>query len=91
MIFQLISIAIHKIYSQLSIFVCCRFFNAGMNGIHILPEMMAILLYVDVNALEHSEGIFIEDVRQVHRIMADSDMQIYLEQLDEPRKVCVSR
>lgn len=52
----------------------------------LYPELMAILLYVE--ALEDNEVIFIEDVRQVHRIMTDSNKQNFLEQLDEPRKVC---
>lgn len=51
----------------------------------LYPELMAILLYVE--ALEDNEVVFVEDVRQVHRIMTDSNKQKYLEPLDEPRKV----
>lgn len=51
----------------------------------LYPELLAILLYVE--ALEDNEVIFVEDVRQVHRIMTDSNKKKYLEPLDEPRKV----
>lgn len=51
----------------------------------LYPELMAILLYVE--ALEDNEVVFVEDVRQVHRIMTDSSKQKYLEPLDQPRKV----
>lgn len=51
----------------------------------LYPELMTILLYVE--ALEDNEVVFVEDVRQVHRIMTDSNKQNYLEALDEPRMV----
>lgn len=51
----------------------------------LYPELLAILLYVE--ALEDNEVVFVEDVRQVHRIMTDSNKKKYLEPLDEPRKV----
>lgn len=53
----------------------------------LFPEMIAILLYVE--ALEDNEVIFVEDVRQIYRIMTDSNKRCFLEPLDKPRKVLI--
>lgn len=51
----------------------------------LFPELIATLLYVE--ALEDNEVVFIENVRQFNRILTDSNKQLALERLDQPKKV----
>lgn len=51
----------------------------------LFPELIAILLYVE--SLEDNEVMFVEDLRQFHRIVIDSNKKIYLEPLEKTRKV----
>lgn len=52
------------------------------------PEMLAILLYVE--ALEDNEALFVEDARQLCRVMGgDATRKTYLETLQAPRTVSV--
>lgn len=53
----------------------------------VFPEMLAILLYVE--ALEDNEALFIEDARQMYRIMGDSKKKSFIETLETPRNVCI--
>lgn len=53
----------------------------------ILPELIATLLYVE--ALEDNEVIFVENLRQINRVMTDSSKQPFLESLKQPKKVSV--
>lgn len=53
----------------------------------ILPELIATLLYAE--ALEDNEVIFVENLRQINRVMTDSSKQPFLERLKQPKKVSV--
>lgn len=49
------------------------------------PEMLGILLYVE--ALEDNEALFIEDARQLCRVVGDANKKSYLETLESARSV----
>lgn len=65
-------------------FCCCLSLQECLH-FTLFPELFAILLYVE--SLEDNEVMFIEDLRQFHRIMIDSNKKLHLEQLDEIKKV----
>lgn len=52
----------------------------------ILPELIAILLYVE--ALEDNEVVFVENLRQINRLV-DSSKKPFLEDLRQPKRVSV--
>lgn len=51
------------------------------------PELLGILLYVE--ALEDNEALFVEDARQLCRVIGDANKKSYLETLESARSVSV--
>lgn len=70
----------HYTFSSFLLFKECLEFT-------ILPELIATLLYVE--ALEDNEVIFVENLRQINRVMTDSSKTPFLESLQQPKKVSV--